>query len=69
MEAKMSMQTKKEFLNRMRLQYAESDRSKKTEIVNAVVSATGYHQRCALAALRQHGESLFQIAAESQVTR
>lgn len=47
----MSMQAKKELVHRMRWQYAEADRKGKTEIIDAVVAATGYHRKYAVAAL------------------
>jgi hypothetical protein len=52
-EAKMSLQAKKELIYRMRWQYAEADRKGKTEIIDGVIAATGYHRKYAIAALRK----------------
>jgi hypothetical protein len=53
MEAKMSMQAKKELVHRMRWQYLEANRKGKTEIIDAVIAATGYHRKYVVSVLRQ----------------
>lgn len=49
----MSMQAKKELVHRMRWQYLEADRKGKTEIIDAVIAATGYHRKYVVAVLRK----------------
>jgi hypothetical protein len=58
MEAEMSMQAKKELVHRMRWQYLEADRKGKTEIIDAVIAATGYHRKYVVAALRKSPKRL-----------
>lgn len=49
----MSLQAKKELVHRMRWQYLEADRKGKTEIIDGVIAATGYHRKYVVAALRK----------------
>lgn len=49
----MSMKAKKELVHRMRWQYLEADRKGKTEIIDAVIAATGYHRKYVVASLRK----------------
>jgi len=49
----MSMQAKKELVHRMRWQYLEANRKGKTEIIDAVIAATGYHRKYGVAVLRK----------------
>lgn len=49
----MSLKAKQELIYRMRWQYAEADRKGKAEILDAVIQATGYHRKYAIAALRK----------------
>lgn len=53
MEAEMSMQAKKELIHRMRWQYAEANRKEKTEIIDGIIAATGYHRKYVTAVLRK----------------
>lgn len=54
----MSMNTKKELLHRMRWQYAKADKTGKTEIINTIVSVTGYNRKYATAALKKTPSTL-----------
>lgn len=54
----MSMQAKKELVHRMRWQYLEADWKGKIEILNAIVAATGYHRKYAIAILRKQPKRL-----------
>ncbi len=49
----MSVQAKKELVHRMRWQYLEAHRKGKTEIIDAIIAATGYHRKYAMAVLRK----------------
>lgn len=49
----MSMQAKKELVHRMRWQYLEADRKGKSEIIDAVIAATGYHRKYVVTVLRK----------------
>lgn len=54
----MSMQAKKELVHRMRWQYLEANRNGKTEIINAIIAATGYHRKYAMTVLRKQPKRL-----------
>lgn len=63
----MSMQAKKELVHRMRWQYLEANRKGKTEIIDAVIAATGYHRKYAVAALRKPPKRLQPMRQPSKV--
>lgn len=52
MEAKKSLEARKELLFRMRHRYAVADRKRRSEILYGFVAATGYHRKYAVAVLR-----------------
>lgn len=54
----MSLQAKRELIFRMRSQYGEADKKGKTEIIDAVIAATGYHRKYVVSILRKREERL-----------
>ena len=58
----MSLQSKKELTFRMQAQYAEADRERKTEIIDAVIAATGYHRKYVIAVLKKPAVRLSMVS-------
>lgn len=54
----MSINAKKELLFRMRRQYDQVDKKGKTEIIDALIAATGYHRKYVTAILGKPEESI-----------
>lgn len=54
----MSINAKKELLFRMRRQYDQVDKKGKTEIIDALIAATGYHRKYLIAILGKPEESI-----------
>jgi hypothetical protein len=52
MEAKMSLQSRRELLNRVRARYLEAGRKEKSRILDEFLQATGYHRKYAVAVLQ-----------------
>jgi hypothetical protein len=52
MEAKMSLQSRRELLNRVRARYLEASRKEKSRILDEFLQATGYHRKYAVAVLQ-----------------
>lgn len=57
MEAKMSLQSRRELLNRVRSRYLAASRKEKSRILDEFLQATGYHRKYAVAMLRMEPAS------------
>ena len=51
MEAKMSLQSRRELLNRVRARYLAAGRKEKSRILDEFLQATGYHRKYAVSML------------------